>query len=193
MPNKKSHLRFIEDTAINLLKRFNLSKKPPVNILKIAQKLGLEVYHNELNDDVSGVLYIENGKGKIGYNSNHAEVRTRFTIAHELGHYVLNHKRKDQFFVDQHNKHMTMKFHRDSNSSTGEIMQEREANAFAAAILMPENLLKKELENYSFDLTNPNGNNSEGDDLDNLASRFKVSSQAMAFRLANLNFFDPFV
>jgi len=191
MPNKKSHLQYIENKALEILDKYKLGKKAPVDIFKVAKKIGLEVYGDTLNEDISGILFIEKGQGKIGINSSHPPVRKRFTIAHEIGHFVLQHNRKNQFFIDESNKHMSMKFHRDSNSSTGEMRQEREANAFAAAILMPEKLLQKEVENFNFDLSNPYGNTTEGDDLDRLAEKFVVSSQAMAFRLANLNFFDP--
>jgi Zn-dependent peptidase ImmA (M78 family) len=72
---------------------------------------------------------------------------------------------------------------RDSRSATGEHVREREANAFAAALLMPKQLIRAAIDRAHFDL---------GDDesLDALARMFDVSRQAMAYRVANLGLFD---
>lgn len=78
---------------------------------------------------------MDSGKGTIGFNPTESKTRQRFTIAHELGHFEL-HKQDSGLFVD---KEFKMLF-RDQNSSSGEIRKEQEANAFAAAILMPENI-----------------------------------------------------
>ena len=63
----------------------------------------------------------------------------RFTIAHELAHYIL-HTKETKLFVDK------QVLYRDGKSSTGEILQEREANAFAASLIMPGKLITEEVE-----------------------------------------------
>lgn len=62
-----------------------------------------------------------------------------------------------------------------------EVQQENEANAFAAALLMPKHLIEKELfkEEYL--------NLKEVDVINRLAETFKVSNTAMTFRMTNLN------
>ncbi len=70
--------------------------------------------------------------------------------------------------------------YRNQESSTGETVREREANAFSAALLMPEKYLLKEIRNHHFEL-------SEDDSLQELAKLFNVSVSAMTFRLINLN------
>ena len=86
-------------------------------------------------------------------------------------------------FIDLPSRHMSTALFRNSDSSTGEILQEREANAFAAALLMPKYLVKEEIEdlNLSFD--------QDDKSVEQLAKKFKVSSQSMMFRLSNLNYF----
>ena len=113
----------------------------------------------------------------IGYNRSHVPVRQRFTIAHEIGHYVL-HRKSGDLFIDRHHK----VFARDKSSSRGEDEKEVEANAFAAALLMPEELVEEELDRIGFDL---------GDEADvrELANKFNVSTQSMLFRLTNLGVF----
>lgn len=77
-----------------------------------------------LGETVSGMLVVEDDRGAIGYNATHAPVRQRFTIAHEIAHYILHVKksRKSQLFIDR-----SVTFRRDETSSTGDDNQEVEA------------------------------------------------------------------
>ena len=168
--------RSIEHRANEVLEKAGFFEVPlPVDL--VARRLGLRVEPTDLGDDISGLLVIDNGKGTIGYNASHPRVRQRFSIAHELGHFLL-HRNDLQLFID---KRYAIAF-RDKRSSSGEYRREREANAFAAALLMPESLMRREIRKHDFDL---------GDEatLDALAEAFDVSVQAMAYRLANLNLF----
>ena len=111
----------------------------------------------------------------LGYNSTHAPVRQRFTIAHEISHYILHLKKnqKSQLFIDR------FVFRRDENSSTGNDREEVEANRFAAALLMPETFVRKVIERFDFDLD-------DSEAIDSLAKRFNVSTAAMTNRLTTL-------
>ena len=168
----------IESKTERLLEKTNLLAAP-VRIDLLARRLGLLVEPTEFGDDVSGVLVVSKGSGKIGYNILHSPVRQRFSIAHELGHFVL-HKNKMQLFID---KGYAAVVFRNQRSSSGEIKMEREANAFAAAILMPESLIKEEMASREFDFADESV-------LNDLAEIFEVSTQAMSYRLANLGLFD---
>lgn len=169
----------IGDIAVKLLHRTNCFSYP-VDVDKVAKEIGVDVVFYNFNDDISGVLMQENNSVVIGVNSNNHEKRRRFTIAHELGHYILEHQRKG-VFVDTPSKYFTMIF-RDANSSTGEYQQEREANAFAASLLMPEELVLNAIKKFDTSTFN-----FENDDLIiALADKFNVSTQAMGLRLSNL-------
>ena len=71
------------------------------------------------------------------------------------------------------------KLYRNLESSTGEVKKEREANAFAANLLMPEQFISNEINNAPDNTKNA---------IEYLANVFKVSEQAMTFRLANLGY-----
>lgn len=176
MLNKK-----IEKITIQILEQYKINELPiPVN--DIAIKRGLEIKAYDLGEDVSGVLVIKDGLGFIGYNPTESKVRQRFTVAHELGHYELHNKENESaLFVD---KQFKVEF-RNQDSSTGEIVREREANAFAAALLMPEKLLVKEIKNHHFEL-------SDDDSLQELSKLFNVSVSAMTFRLMNLKLLSQY-
>lgn len=152
------------------------SETLPVNVIEIARCKGLEVLLQPLDDEISGMLIIQNHKGVIVYKEGESKVRQRFTIAHELGHYIL-HKNQRSLFWDKDFKVMLRS---QVNPEQAELqVMEQEANAFAAAILMPEHLLKREIENNHFDLADENS-------LIALAKLFKVSTMAMTYRVANL-------
>ena len=110
----------------------------------------------------------------IGVNWLHHPNRQRFTIAHEIGHFVLH---RGGTYIDKG----TYARFRDLESGSGTKREEREANQFAAELLMPRHLVETLLQSQHLD---------PGDDgsLNRLAEEFEVSALAMSFRLANLGF-----
>jgi Zn-dependent peptidase ImmA (M78 family) len=148
----------------------------PVAIEMVAQRLDLTMEAAALGEDVSGVLMVKGDRGAIGYNSTHARVRQRFTISHEIAHYLLHAKRsgKAQLFIDSH-----MTFRRDSSSSTGADRDEVEANQLGAALLMPRGLVQQEIRRNDLNLDDEEA-------ISLLAKRFQVSPAAMSNRLMNL-------
>lgn len=163
----------IERRAQQILKKFGI-KEPPVPIKQVAQELGLNIEPAALGNEVSGILVIQGDKGIIGYNRAHAEVRQRFTIAHELAHYLL-HRGERPIFIDR--KYAV--YLRSGKSSTGEDLQEIQANQMAAALLMPSRQIRAAVRDTVFDLGDEEG-------IRELAEHFAVSTQAMSFRLLNL-------
>jgi len=85
------------------------------------------------------------------------------------------HQAKAPIFID---KSYTI-YLRDGKSSSGEDYQEVQANQFAAALLMPEPLVREALASNGIDLADEMA-------LFTLAETFEVSAQAMTFRLVNL-------
>lgn len=147
----------------------------PVPIDVVARGLSLKAEASDLGDDISGLLVVEKGRGAIGYNSTHARVRQRFTVAHEIGHYVMHVKNSthSRLFIDKY-----VAF-RDDESSAGNDWEEVEANALGAALLMPARLVRDEIKKRKLDLD-------DEDDLSALAKQFLVSTSAMSYRLVNL-------
>jgi Zn-dependent peptidase ImmA (M78 family) len=150
----------------------------PIKIEDCAKYLGIKLEALELDDDVAGFLLLKDSNTvNIGYNKNNAPQRRRFTIAHEIAHYIL-HANDSKIFVDKEEKLL----YRDGKSSTGELVKEREANAFAAALLMPQKLLIEEVEKHKLE--------TKEKFISSLAKTFKVSEQAITIRLTNLGLID---
>lgn len=153
----------------------------PVDLELIAVRLGLRVERadftggeTEIEPEVSGLLVIKGDSGTIGLNAKHPDVRQRFTLAHEIGHFVL-HRSSSDLFIDK-----GFRFFRDKRSSKATHRAEIQANQFAAALLMPRSEVEREIATKQLDLA-------DGLALQQLADRFGVSSQAMSLRLANLD------
>ena len=108
------------------------------------------------------------------------EGRKNFTIAHELGHYVLHRDMKRSSFVAPQTEII---FCREIGNFKGNI--ERQADLFAVYLLMPENLVRAE-----YDKIQQPFNECA---LRYLADKFCVSKQAMKNRLSwelNLLYID---
>lgn len=167
----------IENITENILQELNIKSAKGIKLEKIAKHLGVDIKGEDLDFDVSGLFVIKNEKSYIRYNNSESEQRQRFTVAHELGHFVL-HKDDKPLFVDKIESTEKV-LYRNFDSSTGEIKKEREANAFAASLLMPRFILNQVITNIPKDRSGI---------ITYLAKEFNVSEQAMSFRLSNLGY-----
>lgn len=138
----------------------------PVEPEQIARKIGIRVVPEfQIESGVSGIISMEDGKPVIRYDMTDAPVRQRFTIAHEIGHYVGGHlKSLNACFRDTR-----------KSFSTGQTdWREAEANNFAAELLVPAKWLKYVIAEKKIH------------DVTRLANLFNVSEAAMGYRLKNL-------
>jgi Zn-dependent peptidase ImmA (M78 family) len=144
-----------------VIRRF--TNKAPINIVGLARALGVTVRQSDMGLD-SGEISRDLARGGFsGYcivvNSAHSKVRKRFTVAHELGHFLRHRNRISNRLVDD-----TM--YRSALGTT----KETEANQLAADLLMPRRLIA-ELRLAGIKT------------VEELASRFEVSVEAMKNRL----------
>jgi Zn-dependent peptidase ImmA (M78 family) len=147
-----------------------------VPVESIARELGAKLSYEPFDGNVSGMLYRNGEQVVIGVNTLHPEVRQRFTVAHELGHWRLHPGKR--VFLD----HLVRLDFRNDLSAEATDRQEIEANGFAAALLMPRAMVVREVARHG-----TNGSSLGVDQLmDELAATFHVSRQAMEYRLVNL-------
>lgn len=133
----------------------------PITVADIAHKYGLKLYSGEYADlSVSGA-YDKKEKAILIASDEPAE-RIEFTIAHELGHFFLHEKKQTDIFYRKQMFHLN-----DENKE-----EEKEANWFAASLLMP----KKSVFDYY----------PVAPDLETLSTLFGVSITAVYYRLKNL-------
>lgn len=140
----------------------------PVRLTDVAKKLGIDVQQLPLDSDVDGMLVKEkpNVNFKAVSNMFKSDHRKRFTLAHEIGHYV----KKYQDWPPE--KEAGIAEWRDSRSAAGFDPDEIWANQFAAALLMPASIVRKYW--------------AQGKTDEQMAKIFDVSTQAMNLRRVNL-------
>ena len=142
----------------------------PVDVLAIASELGLTVMEAKFkNPALSGAITPKDDAFTVYLNREQAMTRRRFTLAHEIGHFILH--------LDQGKS--TGTYTDDSRSLSlfrgqglGVREQEIDANRFAAALLMPTSEVVQRLERFVGDV-----------DTYALAQEFWVSQLAMEIRL----------
>ncbi len=177
MPVRRKQIRGAVET---LLTRHKVTRGP-VPVEKIVLAIGIEIKKDNVDDNLSGFL-VRDKKSKrtiIGANESHHPNRQRFTIAHELGHFVLHEG--EAVHLDEDRGAFTVKL-RNLDSSKGEDDDEKEANLFAAELLLPAKFLASDLQGKELDILD------DSNFLTKLAEKYKVSVQALTFRLAYLNY-----
>lgn len=160
-------LRILRDAGIT---------DPPVNVDLLARDLGATILKDDLDPEVSGLLFRRPNSTVIAVNRDHPDTRRRFTIAHELGHLRLHDGRP---LIVDHVVRARINL-RDNQSSLATNREEIEANSFAATLLMPPDFVHAQMHGV---LTRGLG---EQATIEALARKFGVSAQAMEFRLTNL-------
>lgn len=145
-----------------IIKHF--TQEAPVDMIALANALGIKVWEKPLLN-ISGMVAPDpdNG-GASGYsiyvNADDSETRKRFTIAHEIAHFLLHRNKDTKEFRDN------VKYRSPGVSD----QMEAQANRLAADILMPRRLIRKLLDKG---ITGP----------DDLAKELRVSPRAMEIRL----------
>ena len=142
----------------------------PVKLGRLARELGVQsIKVSSMRTGISGQIMKEDGHYIIRVNRNEARERQRFTIAHELAHYLL-HRRVIDSSPDGITDNVLYR------SGAPERI-EYEANRLAADLVMPMELIEKKL-NEDFD-----GVVTEAT-IESLAASFQVSKAAMEIRLS---------
>lgn len=139
-----------------IINKYTLDAPGEVKLVSLAEELGLTVYQtNDFLDSDSGLIAKEDGKYVIYVNKSHPQTRKRFTIAHEIAHFLLHKDILDEQLelVDKVKQptEETVALHRSNSIElTAEQKQmEIDANNLAAEILMPEQRFKDVWKNSS--------------------------------------------
>lgn len=142
-------------------------QEAPVKLGRLAADLGLEVFKSTLKPGISGLIEPSETAPSgfcIKINRHEPINRQRFTLAHEIAHFVLHKYDIGSGLVDD-------VLYRSRLSDWKEV----EANRLASQILMPTHLIKREISRVRFAC--------DDQMIDSLASTFRVSKEAMKIKL----------
>lgn len=136
--------------------------EPIVDVFNITKRMGVGLFYlpeHPKYKRVDGLLQMRNGNPQIFINRNFPIVRQRFTVAHELGHLLRHRLENDKVLF------------RATDFTSTTMRDEREANVFAAELLMPESMVRNLVHLAP---------------VRDLAQMFGVSEQAMAIRIRDI-------
>lgn len=131
---QRANFSAAKKAAEGLLEKFGYSK-PPVNPVVIARELGVEVFFVTFDEDAKNVSgFFDAEENTIFVNEEEFPLRQTFTVAHELGHKIMHAEwaRSQDYRV----------LLRDQATYSDDPI-EKEANAFAAHLLVPRFMLDK--------------------------------------------------
>ena len=138
----------------------------PVKLGAIAKRLGVKVLLSTLPRGTSGQIGQENGDFVIRINRHEAKHRQRFTLAHELAHFLLH---RDRIMADGGwSENVLLRSGQPANV-------EYEANRLASDLVIPSEKLAEATSQYSGPMTN--------EVIEDLARRFGVSTAAMEIKM----------
>lgn len=155
---------YARNMARKLIRQLDITA-PPVPVEDVADFVGLKVIPYGFPKEVSGVLVVSDDVMAIGVNKAHVPVRQRFSIAHEIGHFMLSH---DDFFFLDFTDSTLENLNREETNKDAEV----EANEFAAELLMPTEMVKRDFRPGE---TNPK----------EMAAAYGVSEQALWIKLGS--------
>lgn len=149
-------------TARNLLAKIKVGSPLEIDLEVLAYAAGeLLIEEGGLDTAEGRIVASPGGGGFIRVRTGLNPARARFTVAHEIGHYVMHP------LVPHDRQHTARDF-----TIWNDASEEAEANVFAAELLMPEFLFKPRSRGKSPSLAL----------LDSLAEEFNCSLMATAFQ-----------
>jgi len=155
--NQKLNRANLRRIAEKLLTQAGIDS-PPVMVRDLVKYLktreDFNVYPWSFGDKTSGIQLTQGKKSVVGYNNKQHTHRQRFSVCHEIAHFVLGHTRGND----------------DYKFSQNPGIAEQEASFLAAELLMPYRMIKG---NLGSGLT----------DINQLAEKYNVSSDAMWIRI----------
>ena len=163
---EKSRIGFSREVARKLLKNNGINKAP-VDLKVILHSKGytyLEV--DSFLDNIDAIFINKDGRIYAAVNATHHIHRQRFSLAHELGHILLQHDithYKSNISIDNP---PTEKAHPEVES-----LFEVEANTFAGELLVPLDMLKMEFKKTR--------------DVQALSNIFMVSKEVISIAVSN--------
>lgn len=162
-----------------------------IDMKELVKAHGIRYFSKKLPNHISGAsMTTERGEKIIVVNKDQPDTRKKFTIAHEIGHLILNHdtalNTQDKAVINgQQREEPSQILFRNDKTPDGSDWREVEANHFAATLLMPERVLDKQIQKLMQQKSKPYLSES---DVFELANSFKVSAIAMSIRLSRFGF-----
>lgn len=146
----KEHMFRLEEELDSFIETYKIDCKIPVDIFKIADQLGFDVRGADFPDEVKGIVLVNeeikriegfNSNKVISYNHNMPFDIQRFTVAHEIAHYIEAKVENPDVKVLVAAKEKTRGY--------GFDLDEQKKDYIAAALLVPKDDLKGKMQAFN--------------------------------------------
>ncbi len=172
-----------KNNSIELIKDFDLFKAP-IDLDSLTKHLDIDVNYIDFNDDISGKIkynYIDDNV-IISINKNEYLPRQRFSLAHEIAHYIYDIDFENNSEIKDSEKTLFR------NDVVNPI--EKRANKYAEKLLMPKELFINEIDKIKNKLF-PTLDNKLGIEriykiIEEVSEKFQVSKPAAIMRLSSI-------
>lgn len=185
---KKRYIEFLtkKTSAYDLLeylqKQTDFTINLPIDIKEIIKYLNINynTKPNFLKIKLDGMISIENNEPTIWSNPMKTSIkeRVRFTLAHELGHFMLHIAPVKDLSTVEAIEDEEISYYRDDNWNKIEM----EANTFASQLLMPSIMITEE----ATKIVTEYPNFTKAEIIEELSKIFAVSTTAMTYRLKSM-------
>ncbi len=146
MPRRKAYIEQLSDFVIEQY----CPQKGAVDLMHIVDKLGIKTHKSDFHNDFEGLIVCSSGRFTMFFNQSPTRPfvigRQRFSLAHELGHY----------HIPDHRKELMSGTIMTSNPESGiptDPYIEKEANHFAACLLMPSAWFAEDVAGKQFSIS----------------------------------------
>jgi len=157
-------LQRIQPGEMEVVRKYMTTK--PVKLGAMASELGLNVRLSALEPGISGMIETSGNTYTIKINRHETRERQRFTLAHEIAHFLLH-----RHLIDSEGSIRDTVLYRSGQPESIEF----EANRLAADLVMPDDQIREDLAKIRSPLTD--------EVLEFLARQWQVSKAAMEIKL----------
>ena len=136
-------------TAWGILRDLNIQDFP-IDPRQIAAELGIVLWERELPDTCDGCLMqVGNAWGILVNANSRSQARRNFTIAHEIGHYLLERDTARACSLEEQLNAMMAEQENGKAQKNAYLLSEQRANQFAVELLMPTPIFLADLSTLS--------------------------------------------
>ncbi len=179
----------LEDKLYNFLVSHQINLSNDTDIISVCKKLKLTGLYMPLDETMDGFILVNNKYRVIAIKESLEPLDARFLIAHELGHYITAYDESK----DESNQFVVAARETFRHGAEKPFM-EHQMDYLGAAILVPREQLKRELEEMKINYNNLHTetdvmNHIPYDVISYFANRYRVSKQLIIRRIAEVSYY----
>lgn len=133
-------IKSVENEVEAFVKKYKLNLEANFDVINdVCSKVGIETFSLSMPKGIDGVIMVGKGSKVIGVSNRISSIDSRFVVAHELAHFIVESKKKDEKDILLAMKDSILHDEKKDDN-------ENRMDLIAAAILVPKELFLRDLE-----------------------------------------------